>query len=161
MAAVVAAGAGQEAKEVPDARLLWFAVSAVCLGFCLCSPLKQGSFLLITAAFVLWHAQHLGLDDSFLFLYGRTYSVQQEAWTPLIIQDLPLVVGEFLLHQEQVGFELVPLRQHLSDLLLGETGSVGILQVYHQLVSQVHFGLTRIGLLGWRKHRYTITIYLM
>lgn len=41
----------------------------------------------------------------------------------------PLVIVELLLHEEQVGFELVPLEYDVSHLLLGEARRVGILVV--------------------------------
>ena len=44
------------------------------------------------AAVVCPDPQHLGLDDSSLLLYGRAHCIQQEAWTPLIIQDFPVDV---------------------------------------------------------------------
>lgn len=37
-------------------------------------------------------------------------------------QGSPLVIGQFLLHQEQVGLELVPLLQDLLQLFFGEAG---------------------------------------
>lgn len=41
----------------------------------------------------------------------------------------PLVIVELLLHEEQVGFELVPLEDDVAHLLLGEARLVGILVV--------------------------------
>lgn len=35
-------------------------------------------------------------------------------------QHSPLVIGQLLLHQEQVGLELIPLLQDLLHLFLGE-----------------------------------------
>lgn len=35
-------------------------------------------------------------------------------------QDSPLVIGQLLLHQEQVGLELIPLLQDLLQLFLGK-----------------------------------------
>lgn len=46
----------------------------------------------------------------------------------------PLVIVELLLHQEQVGFELIPLENDVTHLLLGEARLVGILVVTCQLV---------------------------
>lgn len=37
----------------------------------------------------------------------------------------PLVIGQLLLHQEQVGLELVPLLQDLLQLFLGEAAVSG------------------------------------
>lgn len=71
-------------KEITSTKLALRVCVRTCV--CVCTRVCES---VSPAAFILWHAQHLGLDDSFLFLYGRTYCLQQESWTPLIIQDLP------------------------------------------------------------------------
>lgn len=49
--------------------------------------------------------------------------------------DPPLIVIKLLLDQEEVCFQLIPLKEDVTHLLLGEAGLVGIL-----LVSSRHFG---------------------
>lgn len=46
----------------------------------------------------------------------------------------PLVELQFLLRHHELRLELVPLLQHLLQLLHGEPRSVGVCQVHHQLV---------------------------
>lgn len=60
----------------------------------------------------------------------------------------PLVIVELLLHQEQVGFELVPLENDVTHLLLGEARLVGILLVIRQLVRRLASFLMRPRLRG-------------
>lgn len=60
----------------------------------------------------------------------------------------PLVIVELLLHQEQVGFELVPLENDVTHLLLGEARLVGILVVVRQLVRRLASFLMRTRLRG-------------
>lgn len=63
----------------------------------------------------------------------------------------PLIVVELLLHQEQVGFELVPLENDVSHLLLGEARLIGILLVGRRLFLRLRSFLTWIGLMGGQR----------
>ncbi len=60
----------------------------------------------------------------------------------------PLVVVELLLHQEEVGFELVPLENDVTHLLLGEARQIGILLVSRRLLLRLASCLTWAGLMG-------------
>lgn len=67
----------------------------------------------------------------------------------LLLKHPPLVIVEFLLHQEQVGLELVPLEDDVTHLLLGEARQVGILVVASRLGGRLG-GLTVLAGL-WRE----------
>lgn len=46
----------------------------------------------------------------------------------------PLVVCQLLLQQKHLGLELVPLMQHVPQLLQRESGAVGVLEIHGQLL---------------------------
>lgn len=60
----------------------------------------------------------------------------------------PLVIVELLLHEEQVGFELVPLEDDVAHLLLGEARLVGILVVAGWLGRRLGSFTMLAGLMG-------------
>lgn len=125
------------------------------------------------AAVVHGESQHLCLNDPPPFLNSQAHSFQQKARTPLLVHYLPartqtcdhsqvkhsrhkltrrehspLVVAELLLHQEQVGLQLVPLKDDVSHLLLGETRPVRILLLLHWLIQGRRCRRKRTGLMG-------------
>lgn len=62
--------------------------------------------------------------------------------------DSPLIVVELLLHQEEVGFELVPLKNDFTHLLLGEARPVGILRIDCRLFLRLASCFAQTGLMG-------------
>lgn len=60
----------------------------------------------------------------------------------------PLIVAELLLHQEQVGLQLVSLKDDVADLLLGETRLVRILSLFRWLIQGRWCCRMRTGLMG-------------
>lgn len=56
--------------------------------------------------------------------------------TRALLMHPPLIIVELLLHQKQVGLELVPLKDDVAHLLLGEARLVGILVVAGRLGRQ-------------------------
>lgn len=65
----------------------------------------------------------------------------------------PLVIVELLLHQEQVGFELVPLEDDVTHLLLGEARLVGVLVVARRLGRRLGGFAMFAGLMGRERER--------
>lgn len=63
----------------------------------------------------------------------------------------PLVVAELLLDQEQVGLQLVPLKDDVTHLLLGETRLVGILPLFRCLIQGHRCCGMRTGLMGQKR----------
>lgn len=62
--------------------------------------------------------------------------------------DPPLIVAELLLHQEEVGFELVPLENDVPHLLLGEARLIRVLLVNCPLFLGLTSCLTWTELMG-------------
>lgn len=128
------------------------------------------------AAVVHRDPEHLCLNDPPPFFNSRTDRLQKKSWTPLLVQDLPahantevilegqmhlmellrttgppLVVAELLLDQEQVGLQLVPLKDDVTHLLLGETRLVRILPLFRCLIQGYRCCATMTGLMGQKR----------
>lgn len=57
----------------------------------------------------------------------------------LLLSSLsPLVVGQLFLNQKEIGLQLVPLEDHVTHLLLGETGPIRVPQVNDHLICGVN-----------------------
>lgn len=68
----------------------------------------------------------------------------------------PLVIVELLLHEEQVGFELVPLEDDVAHLLLGEARLVGILVVAGWLGRRLGGFAMLAGLMGREREKHRV-----
>lgn len=69
----------------------------------------------------------------------RSFSSPKLKWMELLRttqrgNGWPLIVAELLLHQEQVGLQLVPLKDDVAHLLLSETWLVRILPLFCWLI---------------------------